>query len=59
VSDQKNTREFAQLQHVNSQLIESLARCRDLPSECRSQLVANSNEAPSCDASLNRSADER
>ena len=44
VTDRQDQDERAELQRVNEQLKESLARCRFMLSEARSKLAANSNE---------------
>ena len=43
VSDQDDEREIAELEQLNGELTRSLARCRKLLSDCRSQLAANAN----------------
>ena len=44
VSDQQDKQEIAQLERVNSELTDSLERCRALLRDCRTKLAANSND---------------
>jgi hypothetical protein len=55
MSDQKHEQETAELQRLNAELTRSLARCRKLLFDCRSQLAANTN-MPEL---LDEKADER
>ena len=43
MSDQRDKPELAELEQLNAELTRSLARCRRLLFDCRSQLAANSN----------------
>jgi nitrate/nitrite-specific signal transduction histidine kinase len=44
VSRHDDKREIAHLQQVNEELTDSLERCRELLTECRSKLAANGND---------------
>jgi hypothetical protein len=44
VSDYNHTEERAELERVNEELTESLARCRFMLAETREKLAANSND---------------
>ena len=45
MSDQSDKEEIVRLQELNSELSESLNRCRRILRDCREMLAANSNEA--------------
>jgi hypothetical protein len=43
MTDQQDKQETAELKQLNAELTRSLARCRKLLFDCRSQLAANCN----------------
>ena len=43
MSNQDDKQEIVELAELNAELTKSLARCRKLLRDCRSQLAANSN----------------
>jgi hypothetical protein len=44
VTTQNDNKETANLERLNEELTNSLSRCRELVSECRERLAANSND---------------
>lgn len=59
MADQQDKQENAELQQLNAQLTQSLARCRKLLFDCRSQLAANTNMPELLDDEIDKHASER